>query len=82
MLPKAKLVYLTMNQDLDIASEAFRLGASAYLLKPLRPPNSSLPYAMRCSAGLRDAVDNETSEDVEVMAVVHQNLNGGSIRTN
>jgi Response regulator containing a CheY-like receiver domain and an HTH DNA-binding domain len=28
-----KLVYLTMNQDPDIAGEAFRLGASAYVLK-------------------------------------------------
>ena len=33
MIPAAKLVYLTMNQDPDMASEAFRLGASAYLLK-------------------------------------------------
>jgi len=32
-LPTVKLVYLTMNQDPDMASEAFRLGASAYLLK-------------------------------------------------
>ena len=32
-LPLVKLVYLTMNQDPDIAGEAFRLGASAYLLK-------------------------------------------------
>ena len=28
-----KLVYLTMNNDLGIAAEAFRLGASGYLLK-------------------------------------------------
>ena len=33
LLPTVKLVYLTMNQDPDMASEAFRLGASAYLLK-------------------------------------------------
>lgn len=33
ILPRVKLVYLTMNQDPDMASEAFRLGASAYLLK-------------------------------------------------
>jgi len=32
-IPTVKLVYLTMNQDPDMASEAFRLGASAYLLK-------------------------------------------------
>jgi len=33
VLPKTKLVFLTMNRDLDIASEAFRLGASGYVLK-------------------------------------------------
>ena len=33
LLPKTKLVYLTMNMDRDIAAEAFRLGASAYLVK-------------------------------------------------
>ncbi len=31
--PSIKLVYLTMNQDADLAAEAFRRGASAYLLK-------------------------------------------------
>jgi DNA-binding NarL/FixJ family response regulator len=33
ILPTVKLVYLTMNQDPEMASQAFRLGASAYLLK-------------------------------------------------
>ncbi len=32
-LPLVKLVYLTMNPDPDLAGEAFRLGASAYLVK-------------------------------------------------
>src|SRR5215813_458853 len=32
-IPMVKLVYLTMNNDPDIASEAFRLGASAFVLK-------------------------------------------------
>src|SRR5271168_5009380 len=32
-MPHVKLVFLTMNTDSDIASEALRLGASAYLLK-------------------------------------------------
>jgi DNA-binding NarL/FixJ family response regulator len=32
-IPLVKLVYLTMNHDPDMAGEAFRLGASAYLLK-------------------------------------------------
>ena len=33
MLPAVKLVYLTMNPDADVAAEAFRCGASGYLLK-------------------------------------------------
>ena len=32
-MPLVKLVYVTMNHDPDIAGQAFRLGASAYLLK-------------------------------------------------
>ena len=32
-LPLVKLIYLTMNQDPDLAGEAFRLGASAFLVK-------------------------------------------------
>jgi DNA-binding NarL/FixJ family response regulator len=31
--PRIKLIYLTMNQDPDLAAEAFRWGASGYLLK-------------------------------------------------
>jgi DNA-binding NarL/FixJ family response regulator len=33
LMPTVKLVYLTMNQDPDLASEAFRLGASGFLVK-------------------------------------------------
>ncbi len=33
MLPTVKLVYLTMNPDAELAAEAFRRGASGYLLK-------------------------------------------------
>ena len=33
VLPKAKLIYLTMNLDPDLAAEAFRLGASGYVVK-------------------------------------------------
>ena len=32
-LPSLKLVFLTMNHDADLAAEAFRRGASGYLLK-------------------------------------------------
>src|SRR5690349_9586747 len=30
-LPEIKLVFLTMNEEPDVAAEAFRAGASAYL---------------------------------------------------
>ena len=33
LLPHAKLIFLTMNADAELAAEAFRIGASAYLLK-------------------------------------------------
>src|ERR1700752_267719 len=33
MMPSVKLVFLTMNNDADLAAEAFRRGASGYLLK-------------------------------------------------
>ena len=32
-LPRLKLVFLTMNADADVAADAFRRGASAYVLK-------------------------------------------------
>ena len=33
LLPRVKLIYLTMNLDPDVAAEAFRLGAAGYLVK-------------------------------------------------
>jgi DNA-binding NarL/FixJ family response regulator len=33
LMPAVKLIYLTMNHDQDMAAEAFRIGASGYLLK-------------------------------------------------
>lgn len=33
LMPNIKLIFLTMNQDPDLAAEAFRLGAKGYLLK-------------------------------------------------
>lgn len=32
-MPEVKLVFLTMNQGADVAADAFRRGASAYVLK-------------------------------------------------
>ena len=45
ILPLVKLVYLTMNADPDMTGEAFRLGASAYLLK--NSAASELLHAVR-----------------------------------
>jgi len=33
MLPDVKLVFLTVNEDADMVTEAFRIGANGYLLK-------------------------------------------------
>ena len=44
-LRDVKLVFLTMNEDADLAAEAFRSGASAYLLK--RSAASELTTAIR-----------------------------------
>jgi DNA-binding NarL/FixJ family response regulator len=48
LMPAVKLIYLTMNADPDMAGEAFRLGASAYLLK-----NSAATELVRA---IRDAL--------------------------
>ena len=44
-LPDVKLIYLTMNQRADVAAEAFKLGASGYLLK--NSAASELTHAIR-----------------------------------
>jgi DNA-binding NarL/FixJ family response regulator len=44
-LREVKLVFLTMNEDADVAAEAFRSGASGYLLK--RSAASELTTAIR-----------------------------------
>jgi DNA-binding NarL/FixJ family response regulator len=44
-LRDVKLVFVTMNEDADLAAEAFRAGASAYLLK--RSASSELATAIR-----------------------------------
>ena len=45
LMPSVKLVYLTQDRDPDVAAEAFRLGASAYLLK--NSAASELVHAVR-----------------------------------
>src|SRR5215467_6824707 len=45
LFPGLKLIFLTMNQDADLAAEAFRRGASGYLLKTCA--SSELVVAVR-----------------------------------
>ena len=45
LLPDVKLVFLTMNEGADLAAEAFRIGASGYLLK--RSAGAELTTAIR-----------------------------------
>jgi DNA-binding NarL/FixJ family response regulator len=37
-MPKVKVIFLTMNEDPDVAAEAFRIGASGFLLKSSAAP--------------------------------------------
>lgn len=48
LLPTVKLVYVTMDQDAELAAHALRLGASGYLLKSSGA--SELPKAIREAA--------------------------------
>ena len=45
MEPRVRVIILTMNEDPDIAAEAFRIGAAGYLLK--RSAGSELSLAVR-----------------------------------
>jgi DNA-binding NarL/FixJ family response regulator len=42
LIPSVKLVFLTMNHDADLAAEAFRRGASGYLLKTCAAPELAI----------------------------------------
>ncbi len=53
-LPATKLIFLTMNEDSDLAAEAFRAGASGYLLK--RSATAELLTAIREVVGGRSYV--------------------------
>jgi DNA-binding NarL/FixJ family response regulator len=43
LMPDVKVIFLTMSEDADVAAEAFRLGASGYLLK-----NSAATELLQC----------------------------------
>ena len=64
MLPTVKLIYLTMTPDADVAAEAFRRGASGYLLKTCAAADMvhAVREALRSKSYLspgvsRDAID-------------------------
>ena len=76
-LPLTKVIFLTMNSDPDIATEAFRRGASALVLKT--DAASSLVLAMRnlvhggsyVSPGVRQSISLPTGlEDSEENGLV------------
>ena len=57
LMPGVKLIFLTVSEDPDLAAEAFRAGASGYLLKNSEPAElARLADAVR--AMIRVADDN------------------------
>jgi DNA-binding NarL/FixJ family response regulator len=60
--PDVKLVFLTMHEDADVAAEAFRAGASAYLLKRSAP--SELLTAIRQAVHGRSYITPLVTEGV------------------
>jgi DNA-binding NarL/FixJ family response regulator len=60
--PSVKLVFVTMNEDPDLAAEAFRAGGSAYLLK--RSAGSELLVAIREAMRHRSYVTPLVTEGV------------------
>jgi DNA-binding NarL/FixJ family response regulator len=63
-----KLVFVTMNEDPDLAAEAFRAGASAYLLK--RSAGSELLAAVREAMGRRSYMTPLLTDGV-IQALTH-----------
>jgi DNA-binding NarL/FixJ family response regulator len=72
---EVKLVFLTMNEDADLAAEAFRAGASAYLLK--RSAASELATAIREVMQGRSYVTPLMTEGL-VGALLHVDEHSGS----
>ena len=62
-MPSVKLIFLTMQEDPDLAVEAMRLGASGYLLKT--SPSSELLHAMRAALGGRSYVTPQIARGME-----------------
>lgn len=69
VLPAVKLIYLTMNQDQEMAAEAFRLGASGYLLKS--SAGSELVSAIRNVVRGGTYITPRMTEDVIGSSISH-----------
>jgi DNA-binding NarL/FixJ family response regulator len=62
VIPRVKLIYLTMNQDPDVAAEALRLGALGYILK--NSAASELIFAIREALLGRNYVTQLMTKDI------------------
>src|SRR6266850_6925580 len=62
LLPATKLVYLTMNMSPDVAAEAFRRGASAYVVKHAAASEliTAVRRSLRSESYLSPAITKET----------------------
>ena len=69
LMPAVKLIHLTMNQDQDMAADAFRLGANGYVLKSSAA--AELVKAIRAVVRGVSYVTPLMSEDVIGSAVQH-----------
>jgi DNA-binding NarL/FixJ family response regulator len=63
MMPSAKIIFLTMNDDPDLAVNAMRSGASAYLLK--RSAASELIHAIQLSLKGKSYVTPQIARGME-----------------
>lgn len=66
LMPGVKLIFLTMNPDPELASEAFRIGASGYLLK-----NSREEELLQA---IRDAVRGMSYVTPQISQAIEQNF--------
>jgi DNA-binding NarL/FixJ family response regulator len=74
LVPNVKLIYLTMNQDPDVAAEAFRLGAVGYLLKSSAA--SELLQAIREALLGRSYVTSQIAEGMIGVLIQRQKHRG------
>jgi DNA-binding NarL/FixJ family response regulator len=69
LMPRMKLIFMTMNPDPQIASEAFRIGASGYLLKDSEPEelleavHKAIQGASYMTPQIRQAIEQRFIQD-------------------